>query len=33
MPVKKWAALGALIVSALYLVLSGAEVRPSVRSS
>jgi competence protein ComEC len=26
MPVKKWAALGALIVTALYLVLSGAEV-------
>jgi competence protein ComEC len=26
MPVKKWAALGALVVTALYLVLSGAEV-------
>ena len=26
MPVKKWAALGALIVTALYFVLSGAEV-------
>jgi competence protein ComEC len=26
MPVKKWAAIGALIVTALYLVLSGAEV-------
>jgi competence protein ComEC len=26
MPVKKWAAFGALIVTALYLVLSGAEV-------
>ena len=26
MPVKKWEALGALIVTALYLVLSGAEV-------
>src|SRR5262249_51203050 len=26
MPVKKWAALGALIVTALYLLLSGAEV-------
>jgi competence protein ComEC len=26
MPVKKWAALGALLVTALYLVLSGAEV-------
>jgi competence protein ComEC len=25
-PVKKWAAFGALIVTALYLVLSGAEV-------
>jgi len=33
MPVKKWAALGALIVTALYLVLSGAEVETSVRSS
>jgi competence protein ComEC len=26
MPVKKWAAFGALIVTALYLILSGAEV-------
>jgi competence protein ComEC len=26
MPVKKWAAFGALIVTAFYLVLSGAEV-------
>jgi hypothetical protein len=33
MPIKKWAAFGALLVTAFYLVLSGAEVATSVRSS
>jgi competence protein ComEC len=32
-PIKKWAALAALIVTAFYLVLSGAEVQPSAPSS
>ena len=32
-PIKKWAALAALIVTAFYLVLSGAEVATHARSS
>ena len=32
-PIKKWAALTALLVTGFYLILSGNQVAPSVRSS
>ena len=32
-PIKKWGAVAALVAATFYLVLSGAEVAPNVRSS